>query len=123
MVAGGATPAGCAVFGLAEWVAKRWPPLLRGLVVGPLLSAGFAGCTALIFALLRPITESDFGHEDHHLFDAIGMFRDAVGLFVITGERYWLPWPAPAIVLAGALLAALPWRDAPVVTASRAGAS
>ena len=113
MVAGGALAAGAVVFGLADLVAKRWPPFVRGLLAGPLLAAGFAGCTAVIFALLRPITESDFDHEDHHLFDAIGMFRDAVGLFVITGERYWLPWPAPALGLCCALLAALPWRDAP----------
>lgn len=110
MVAGGAFPAGAVVFALTETVAKRWPPLLRGILAAPLLAIAFGGCTALIFALLRPITESDFDHDDHHLFDAIGMLRDAVGLFVITGERYWLPWPVPAIGLAGGLLAALSWR-------------
>lgn len=112
MVAGGAFPAGAAVFALAEAVAERWPPLLRGVLAAPLLAIGIGGCTALIFALLRPITKSDFDHDDHHLFDAIGMLGDAVGLFVITGERYWLPWPAPAITLAGGILAALPWRVA-----------
>jgi len=110
MVAGGALASGTAVFAAVAAVAKNWPAPVRAAVVAPLLGGGFAACAVLIFSLLRPITESDFDHEDHHLFDQIGMLIDATALFVVTGGRYWLPWPIVAIGLAGGVLAALPWR-------------
>lgn len=108
MAAGGALPAGAAVLSVAA-VARGWPALLRGALAAPLLAGGFCACAALIFWFLRPITESDFDHDEHHLFDTVGMLMDAAGLFVVTGGRYWLPWPVAAIGLAGGVLAALPW--------------
>lgn len=111
MAAGGAFPAGAAVLSLAA-VARGWPALLRGALAAPLLSAAFSACAALTFWLVRPTTESDFDHDEHHLLEVVGMLIDAAGLFAVTGTRYWLPWPVAAIGLAGGVLAALPWRAA-----------
>lgn len=122
MVAGGALAAGLAVFAVTGAIARGWPPLLRGALAAPVLAGGFAGCTGLIFALIRPLNESDVD-QDHHALEFIGILIDAAGLFVTTGGRYWLPWPIAAIGLAGGLIAARPVGQAPADAPARTAPS
>jgi putative flippase GtrA len=107
-VSAGATA--LAVSTLAWLLASTWPGWLRGLVAAPLLAAGFAVAMPAAFAVHNRLVE---GHIDEEALTGIKLRTivwshiGAAGMFTPTGRTYLLPWPLPAVALAGAAVLAM----------------
>lgn len=112
----GAFLGGAPVFlALATSRGRRLGPATRLLLGGFLCSAGFLAATYLVFGVhlkfLSDLEELDFRSPEFSFGElhVVGRMIDALGLFVVTGQRYFLVWPIAAVALLGAWLAARPY--------------
>jgi hypothetical protein len=97
-------------FGLVEAALGRWSRSVRFAAAALLTAPGFAGAFYFLFAVplkfLRLDEEPEFSRPGSLQHEALGRLIDALGLFLVTGAKYLLPWPLALMALTAGLLAA-----------------
>jgi hypothetical protein len=89
--------------------ARGWPRALTAAIAFLLATPGIVGAFALTFSIHNRYIASaleSVPYTAEWFSEAIWSLLGGVGLFLQTGTRYWLPWPAPVFGLVAAIVIA-----------------
>jgi hypothetical protein len=112
---------------LATRLGRGLKPVARLVLGAVLTTGGFLAATYLAFGIhlkfLREPDELDFTSPDFDIghLHVVGRMIDAMGLFVVTGQRYFLFWPIAAVALIGGWLSARPYGGMRVSSPAQRG--
>ncbi len=100
---------------IAGWLSRRFSRLAAGLAcvifAAPAFMTGFAAVFAIHHRFIVGRIDSDT-FTRHWVMEVVLSPASAVGMFLQTGTKYFLPWPAAVMALAFTLLVAMAfWRD------------